>query len=46
MRRAGIDVPEPNAAGQFDTKGINESTLEFKTVVHRCIQALPKGHGG
>jgi hypothetical protein len=46
MRRSGIDIPEPNAEGQFDTKGINESTPQFKTVVHHCIAALPKGHGG
>lgn len=45
IRRSGIDLPEPNAEGQFDTKGINESSPKFKTAVGHCIQALPKGHG-
>jgi hypothetical protein len=46
VRKAGIDLPEPNAEGQFDFKGINENSPHFKAVVSKCISALPKGNGG
>lgn len=43
VRKNGIDLPEPNAEGQFDLKGINENSPRFKAAVSKCIATLPRG---
>lgn len=37
MRQRGIDLPEPDASGRIDTRGIDERSRRYKATVATCF---------